>query len=365
MGKGTGRLELIAQQNDLLREQNELLRQQVELLKNSTVSNDREIFIENINRDEMRSGFLVTSQRKKLWNVQLGLIKEFARICKKHNLRWFAFYGTMLGAVRHKGFIPWDDDADVIMFRPDYEKFKRIAPAEIKPPYYLDDWTEYRREDSQNALLESEAHLPLIKREQERELGFPYYFPSIKIKDSRTSMISHPDRRHLNQGIWIDVFPLDMAPPFENKTQAANFNVAKELFIAISYPDKIREAIKNNVRFTLSLDELKKFLALSHRQKALAFENFALKIFDGARHFNQVRDLSVMGRKNVYDIEDFAKTIILPFEKTTLPFPAGYDNILTAAYGDWHKMIIYRPHSVDNSADVSFTEYFKTAMIIT
>ena len=365
MGKGSNRIEVIAQQNELLREQNVLLREQNELLRNPIATNNvHEIFIEDINRDEMRSGFLVTSHRKKLWNVQLGLMKEFARICKKHNLQWFAFYGTLLGAVRHKGFIPWDDDADVIMFRPEYEKFKRIAPTEIKPPYYLDNWTDYRREDAENPLLDSEATFPLIRREQERELGFPYYFPSIKIKDSRTAMISHPERPHLNQGIWIDVFPLDMAPPFENKIQALNFQIAKELFLAISYTDKVRELIKNNVKFATSHDELKKFLALSHRQKALTFEDFANKIFVGARHFNQIRDLSVIGKKNVYDIKDFEKTIYLPFEKTTLPFPAGYDNILTAAYGDWHKLVVYRPHSVDHSSDISYKEYFETAMII-
>ena len=71
--------------------------------------NERKIFIENIEHDEMRDGFLVTSNRKKLWNVQIGLINEVARICKKHDIRWFAIGGTLLGAARHKGFIPWDD----------------------------------------------------------------------------------------------------------------------------------------------------------------------------------------------------------------------------------------------------------------
>lgn len=366
MGKGVNRLELIAQQNELLKEQNDLLREQNELMKRSATnhtSDEREVFIDNIDRDEMRSGFLVTSHRKKLWNVQIGLINEFARICKKHNLRWFAFYGTLLGAARHKGFIPWDDDVDVVMLRPEYEKFKQIAPKEFKPPYFVDNWTDYRREDSENPLLNSETDFPLIKREQERELGFPYYFPSIKIKDSRTCMISHPERPHINQGIWIDIFPLDVAPPFDDRKQAINFQIARELFIATAYPDKIREALKNNVKFALSRKELQKFLMLSHRQKALNFEAFADKIFPGSRHFNQLRDLSVMGRKNVYDVEDFEKIVYLPFEKITLPFPAGYDNILTSAYGDWHKLVIFPSHSVDNSTDISYKEYFEKAVL--
>ena len=126
--------ELLKEQNALLREQNEQLRQIVSVLN----CDGREIYVNNINRDEIRNGFLVTSQRKKLWNVQINLIQEFARICKKHNLRWFAIYGTLLGAVRHRGFIPWDDDVDIAMLRPDYEKFRKIAADEIKPPYHLD-----------------------------------------------------------------------------------------------------------------------------------------------------------------------------------------------------------------------------------
>ena len=364
MGKGINRLEAITQQNELLKEQNDLLREQNELLRGGKSISDDEAFIENIDRDEMRNGFLVTSHRKKLWNVQLGLIKEFARICEKHNLRWFAFYGTMLGAVRHKGFIPWDDDADTAMFRPDYEKFKKIAPQEVKPPYFLDDWTEYRREDSENHLLDAEAHLPLIKREQERQLGFPYYFPSIKIRDSRTTMISHPDRRQLNQGIWIDIFPLDFAPPFTDQKQMINFHAAKEMFIAISFPDKMRELLKNNRRFVISANELKKFLTFSHRQKALFFEKFLNENFKGSRHFNQIRDLSVMGKTNVYNIEDFEQTVYLPFEKIKLPFPAGFDKILTAAYGDWRKFAIYPSHSMDYSTNISYEEYFKTALLL-
>ena len=109
-----------------------------------------QIFVRNIERDEMRSGFLVTSHRKKLWNVQIGLIKEFERICKKHNLKWWACGGTLLGAARHKGFIPWDDDVDVAMLRPDYNKFLDIAADEIKYPYFLDNWYDYTIESEEN-----------------------------------------------------------------------------------------------------------------------------------------------------------------------------------------------------------------------
>ena len=138
----------------------------------------------------MRSGFLVTSHRKKLWNVQIGLIKEFERICKKHNIKWFAFYGTLLGAARHKGFIPWDDDVDVAMLRPDYNKFLDIAADEIKYPYFLDNWYDYTIESEENDKKNS-AKFQYITREQEMKDPYRWFtqWPSIRLRDSRTTFI--------------------------------------------------------------------------------------------------------------------------------------------------------------------------------
>ena len=361
MGKGASRLEIIAQQNELLKEQNSLLREQNELLRNSTshTTDGREVFVDNIDRDEMRCGVLVTTHRKKLWNVQIGLIQEFARICKKYNLRWFAFYGTLLGAARHKGFIPWDDDSDVVMFREDYEKFKRIARTEVKAPYFADDWTNYRREDSQNPLLDSEDHLPFIPREQERRIGWPFCYPSIKFRDSRTTMIAYPERPGImNQGIFIDIFPLDAAPPFNDRKQAVNFRVARELFVAMSYPDAVRKALENNRKFFTAKAEMEKFLRLSHKRKATILENFMIERFQNPEHVNQLRDWAVADNKFSYDVKDFQDIVYLPFEKIEVPAPVGWENILAARYGDWHKMIFTHTHSFDTSADFSYEEYF-------
>ena len=204
----TNQVNVLSHINELLVRQDKIIQQQSELLSN--ISQVRDSFVENIDCDEMRNGFLVTSHRKKLWNVQIGLINEFARICKKHNLKWFACYGTLLGAARHKGFIPWDDDVDLAMLRPDYNKFIKIAAEEIKYPYFLDNWCNYKCETDMDYSLDSD--FPLIKQSSFLEGHFPR-FPIFKIRDCRTTMIEFPDRKNTNQGIWIDVFPFDPTPP--------------------------------------------------------------------------------------------------------------------------------------------------------
>ena len=363
MGKGASRLELIAQQNELLREQNDLLREQNELLRRTPHSNDkREVFVEDIDRDEMRNGFLVTSHRKKLWNVQIGLIQEFARICKKYDLRWFAIGGTLLGAARHKGFIPWDDDVDLAMLRPDYEKFKRIAPQEINSPYFFDPWHNYKLESEKNKSALGEENLQLVTLEQEKNsAGWWPFWPMIKIRDSRTAMIQWLERRHLNQGVWIDIFPYDVAPPFATKEQVINFRIARELFIALAFPQRVKDAIANEKKFTLTYKTLEDFIEkLTYRRKALKVEEILSKIYPTSQKLTEFRDFVTKRNRAVYDKKDFAAVTYLPFEKIELPAPIGWENILTSRYGDWRKMIFTHSHVLDYTTNFSYEKYFKS-----
>ena len=92
---------------------------------------------ESFYQPEERSNYLVTAERKQLWAVQLDLLNKFQGICKRHNLKYWADGGTLLGAVRHQGFIPWDDDIDIVMLRDDFNKFIDFAQEELNYPYFL------------------------------------------------------------------------------------------------------------------------------------------------------------------------------------------------------------------------------------
>ena len=122
-----------------------------------------------------------------LWNAILDIYQEFAAICEKHGLRHYVIGGTLLGAVRHKGFIPWDDDFDLAMPRQDYEKFKELAKAEL--PQHL-RWMD-RRNTPEFKLL----------------FG--------KLMDCRQEKVVELERavgHQLSNGLFIDIFPIDGYP---------------------------------------------------------------------------------------------------------------------------------------------------------
>ena len=120
-----------------------------------------------------------------LKKIELEMLKEFILICKRHSLKYYLLGGSCLGAVRHKGFIPWDDDIDVGMTLNDYERFLREAPAHLSSDYFL-EWFG-------------------------TEANTPFYFA--KVKRNNTLFVEeiwrHMDIHH---GIFVDIFPYDRIP---------------------------------------------------------------------------------------------------------------------------------------------------------
>ena len=116
--------------------------------------------------------------------VELDILKEFLRISKKYHLRYYALGGTLLGAVRHKGFIPWDDDIDIGMPRPDFDRFTEIVKQELPEG--------------------------MVYKTYQDTPGYRYYVP--RLCDSRVKVVDTASSVQKVREAWIDIFPLDGMP---------------------------------------------------------------------------------------------------------------------------------------------------------
>ena len=360
---------------DLIRQQKLLLEQMSKLFANTErvieqkrfESPDSKDFVKDIYRDEIRNNFLVTTDRKKLWNVEISVAKELERICKKHNIKYFANFGTLLGAVRHKGFVPWDDDMDFIMFRPEWEKFKKVVAEEVAYPYSIDFWYNHRLEGEEDITPKDEQNFPLVTKEMQQKCpGWWPCFPLIRLIDERTTMIAPdsspnvPDvRRNLYKGIFVEIFPIDPVPPFKDEQAIKNFQIAKELLMAVTFAPQVKQAIQAGQKFFINTNDLERFLKLSYRQRALYWESFMLQNYFESEYVGNVRKFCICSKTNPYEMKDFEETLYLPFEKVELPCPVGAEKILSADYGDWHQMIFTHSCTQEYSADIPYTEYFK------
>lgn len=354
---------LMEQQNKLLNQQNILLQQLVELENvnpfEECLLDGEKVLVKDLFRDEIRSGFFVTMNQKRVWNIQLNLLAEVDRICKKHGITYFACRGTLLGAVRHKGFVPWNDDLDIAMLRPDYENFKRVVKQEIKDYYFVDAWHDYKLEDEE-ATLPDKSFLQFVTKQQRKTYPdrWPFWI-MMKIKDSRTAFIQYKDRPHVHQGIWIDIFPLDPVPPFSNAQQQKIFNVESLLFKTAISSAAAKKALQENKALALDKNSVEQYIKLPHSRKALTLDLFAFKNFAKSDFVGHLRG-HILGEKPLaFKWEDFADVTYMPFEEMNIPVPRGYEDYLATQYGDWHKPIIFEAHAIAASADIPYKDFFR------
>lgn len=250
----------------------------------------------------------VTLQR--LQHVQLDLLREFASCCDRLGLRYYLLGGTLLGAMRHGGFIPWDDDVDVVLMREDYDTFLREAPA----------------------LLPS--HLFLQSRESEP--GIPINFA--KLRDSRTTLIEASFRNlPINHGAFIDVFPLDRFPerPLDQAVLGARLGL-----------------LNLAVRKSLTLDEGQRHSACAEAAAGIVGSAALLacgsvegaldrrdKLIRSVRQSPLVANYcGAWGRREVAPESWFGEGTTGTFEGMAVTLPAAPDLWLTQVYGDWRRL---------------------------
>ena len=257
--------------------------------------------------EEVRQGYTVTKKAKRTWAVQLDLLHKLDEVCKKHGLRYFADSGTLLGAVREHGFIPWDDDIDITMLREDYEKLKEVADQEFAFPYFYQDM--YRDE----GLIRPHAQL--------RNCETTGYLPQ-------------EEDRPYNKGIFLDIFPLDVLPDndLEFKIHIAR---VKTLWRTIEYGGYTKHAphkLKGKI-FRLLTGGLYKFTDV--KKMFARYEKLCSK-YNGTDNHRMSYVVHSRGKeKNMFQKEWWDETVMLPFEFVMVPAPAGYDARLRQEFKDY------------------------------
>lgn len=236
---------------------------------------------------------------------QLEILIEVDRICRKHNIRYYLVGGTLLGAIRHKGFIPWDDDIDIAMVRKDYERFKEIALQEMNKKYFYQD-------------LDTD----------------PYYgntYAKIRINNTKyIEKVNSNNKAHC--GIFIDIFPIDYY------NEKYKFTFKRILFYRMMLLLKTKTKIDAN-----TLVKKIELLILKIAKTFYTKEKLIKKI-------NQLINKCSQGTSNMisYSTNYFNKThylekwydevIDLEFENHKFMGTKYYDEYLTYVYGDYMEL---------------------------
>jgi len=239
--------------------------------------------------------------------VELELLAEFQRICEQNKLNYFLIGGSLLGAIRHHGFIPWDDDVDIGMLRSDYDKLLKILPRQLTKSYYFlqTPWSD------------------------------PHYGLSYaKLLDERFIIQERFNYNNAKSGLFIDIFPFDTVPlgKVERSLQMVNFKLANDqLLLKLNYslipmPEKIALSAKEKVK--AKLDDIEQLKA--KREEIMRQYNVD----------DLLPEVKNLASQYSYDKEVFAKAelkklIDVDFAGLKLKAPKSYDAILQQMYGNY------------------------------
>lgn len=229
------------------------------------------------------------------------LLREFDRVCRELEIPYVLFAGTLLGAVRHQGFIPWDDDLDVILLREDYDRFLREAES------LLDTDTFYLQK-------EFSPH-------------WPVFFSKLRLNQTACLEKFHPRDPEIHQGIYMDIFPCDnarkSAPGIVLQFLASKVVIAKALDVR-GYDTDSR--IKKGFMAVCRLLPMEPFLRLAKsgdRDSGLVHSFFSA---------------ASKGTKNVFPRTLFEQRTEGIFEGASYPIPAGFSEMLETIYGDYLRL---------------------------
>ena len=264
---------------------------------------------------EVRDGFYVSSIMKKCWAAQLEVLSDVAKVCKRYNIKWYADCGTLLGAVRHGGFIPWDDDLDICMFRDDYYKFLSVASREL-----TNIWPHYKILNYHN-----ESYWEPISR--------------IVNADDINFSVDRIEKFHgYPFAAGIDIFPLDFVCPDkeEEENRKLLFKTIFELADS-EYADTI-----DLETLTMLAESIGKKVDNNKSQKLQLYEWG--EIVSSMYRREEAKDVCLMTfwyryNNHIYPMSLFEETVDIPFENINIQAPAGCDEVLKIEYGDYMKLV--------------------------
>ena len=239
--------------------------------------------------------------------IQLEILSEINDFCKRHGITYYIFAGTLIGAVRHNGYIPWDDDLDICMKREDYNRFFQLFNSSKSNRY--------------SAIC--------------FETCPEYYLASGKVIDTNTIMKENTSLS-FEIGVYIDVFPMDYVPSDEVLYQKMNAEIGRyrNMLILKNLTKRKDQAITK--KLVLSVGKLA--LSFISRKSILKhITSSAQKYLNQHDDSFNVADISVYtyGSRELFPISDFSSTVELDSEGLKLPAPVGYDHVLSSMYGDY------------------------------
>lgn len=254
---------------------------------------------------EVRSDYEVSSTLKRVWAVEIDLLNQLLQVCKRNNIAVQIFAGTLLGAVRHKGMIPWDDDIDVAMSREDFEKLCRIAPQEFASPYFFQTALTDRKRFSAYARLRNSL---------------------------TTGAISGMDVPGFNNGIFIDVFPLDGLPDQRWKyvVQICLMKVVRRCCTSYYGSGNARTILQKIEAWLLW-----PFVRILPFSMWITLHSKIMSMWNRSSDRIALRGSYAFGERYWMMKSDLVDLIEFPFEFLQVPVPRHYELILRRIYGDY------------------------------
>ncbi len=272
-------------------------------------------------------GFYVESEMKRAWAAQLEILAEIDRICKKHNIQYFATAGTLLGAIRHKGFIPWDDDMDITMKRTEYQKFMKVAPKEIPNGWCLACPQLEKTWKMPFGRLINGAGINLSKEHLQRFHGCPYT-------------------------VGVDIFPMDYLPEDEAEFEVLKILYEHTLYVKqlVDKKDDTKTAEEYEQEIESYLVEMEETLRFKIDREGNIVNQMLVRLEEMSMLYREEESSRVgtvcfiAGERSKPQLKEmYRETVLMPFENIMIPVPIGYDTILKTAYGDY-MVPVYAPN---------------------